>query len=1039
MSQTPHTHLCVHSQFTLLGATPTVDALVEQAVADNFTHLALTDTNALYGAVAFDRACRAANIQPIIGMTATVQPLPDTRAMREDAPGELVLLTTGPTGYRSLCRLSSLIQGSPEREQIAAHGVGWDALAAHHEGLICLSGGRRGWVERVLRNDDPDTAMRYVRRLGGIYGEQAYLALELHTEADKAIADAITDIGVRVGLPTVAVQPIYCMTKAEQPRLRLLAAIQQNCPLNDVSTNQLPDGGDSKIDLHWRTPNEIQTRFADFSDALANLGAITAQCEPALPDSSPIWPVPQLPADQSPTDVLRQKATAGLQKFYSPEAIADARQRLRHELAIITEKAYAPLFLMVADIVRYARKHDIPMSTRGSVANSLVAYCMGITTIDPLEHDLLFERFLNPERSDPPDIDLDFCSIRRDEVLNYVRDTYGADRVALVATINTLRARSALRAVGKAHGLDEPTIKQLTRLLPDRWHPDPRRRVHSAVDVMLEQVSDARQRIVVEEAFAIIGQPDHLSIHPGGVVVTPGPTTDYAPVQWTPKGFLATQFDHGDVEALGLSKVDLLGIRALTVLATAVDLVQRHYAPDFALSDIPQDDVATGDMLMQGEAIGVFQCESSGARRTLRQLNVRNVQDLAVANAFFKPGPATGGMAAAFIRRYRGVEEPAYLHPALRPILESTKGVLLFQEQVLRIAREVAGLDWSEADHLRRGMSKFRAHEMATMRERFTAGCQRAKPDGPAFSPQQANTLWEQIIAFAGYGFNQGHATAYADVSYQSAYLRAHWPAAFLAARLANWGGFHHQAIYMAEAVRLGIAVRPPHINHSQRQFTLSIDADATEQEQPILWMGLGQVRSLRKASARAIIAECKQAPFADLADLLRRVPLQKKEIAHLIQCGALDGLGDSRAAMLAEATDLQRAGNVQQMTFAFVEQATVPAENPQARLDWETHILGQPVSVHPLELIDHGQTSLTPLAQVPTLAGRQVTVAAARLPGWTGGRGYFVGDGQTFVRAIGDEKARKPKLWQALLLRGRWRGDEWGGGWFQVEVLEEH
>ncbi len=689
----------------------------------------------------------------------------------------------------------------------------------------------------------------------------------------------------------------------------------------------------------------------------------------------------------------------------------------------------------MADVVRHAREQGIPVSTRGSVANSLVAYCTGITTVDPIEHDLLFERFLNPARSTPPDIDLDFCSRRRDEVLNYVRETYGADHVALVATISTMRPKSAVRETGKAFGLDNAAISRLTRLLPGGWHPDPRRRDRRKLPDILKQVDDPTDRQVLSDAYAIVGTPHHLSIHPGGVVITPGRLTDHLPLQWTAKGFLITQFDHNDVEQIGLPKIDLLGIRALTVLADATALVRKHHDAGFTLDQIDEGDPETEQMLRQGDTVGVFQCESTGARRTLRQLKVRSVRDLAVANAFFKPGPATGGMAQAFIRRYRGEEPVHYLHPTLTPILNPTKGVLLFQEQILRVAREIAGLSWEEADHLRRGMSKFQTAEMKAMRERFVAGCLRPEPDGPGFSPTQATTLWAQVEAFAGYGFNQGHATAYADVSYRSAYIKAHWPAEFLAARLVDRGGFHHQAIYIAEAIRLGIRVRPPHINQSGRKFTLT-----RHEGIPVLWMGLGQVRDLRRTSVAQIMAQRAGRPFADLADLLRRVPLQTKEVRHLIQGGALDGLGDSRAAMLAESVELWRAGGAQQMAFSFTAEQP-PPETVEDRLRWESHLLGQPLTDHPLDVaaahVPPAGYQVVPLQNGADSAGKHCVVRAVRLPGWTGGKGFFVGDRQTYAVAIAAKGLASPTPWQPLALRGRWRVDEWGGSWLQVDGIE--
>ena len=1023
------THLHVHSHLTLLGGAAPVEALAQRAAADGLTHLALTDDHALYGAVLFNRACRAAGVQPIIGMAVRAQPLAERDLDLEDdgGPGLLTLLAVGPDGYRSLCRLSSSVQARADRVAAAAAGLSWDALKADSAGLICLSGGRQGWVERRLQAGDRAGALRYAGRLAGIYDQRAYLALELHKPGDAAIAQEIVDLGGRLGLGSVAVQPVYCLSPQDRPRLRLLAAIRENCRLADLPPRALPDGGDPAVLLHWLNPQEMAERFAAFPQALAAIDEIVAQCRPALPDGRPIWPALKLPAGQTPADALAALAAEGLHTRYGPEPAPTIAQRLQRELDAIAGHGFSPLFLVVADIVRYARRRDIPVSTRGSVANSLVAYCAGITTVDPIEHDLLFERFLNPARANPPDIDLDFCSRRRDRVLEYVRRRYGEERVALVATISTLRPKSAVRETAKAHGLSDDETERLVKMLPSGWHPDPRRRSGKTLEDVISQVNDTRLRQVLLDAAGLVGQPDHLSVHPGGMVITPGPLTDIVPVQYTAKGFLITQYDHGDVEAIGLPKLDLLGIRALTVLADAASLARRC-DPGFRLDAIPLDDPATGDLLARAETIGVFQCESTGAQRTLRQLKARAVQDLATANAFFKPGPALGGMARAFVLRYRGQAPVSYLHPALQPILGRTKGVLIFQEQILRIAVEIAGLSWQQADFLRRGMSHFGRQEMESMRVAFVQGCMRPAPDGPAFTPQQAQTLWEQVEPFAGYGFNQGHATAYADVSYRSAYLKTHFPAEFFAARLADWGGFHHPAIYVAEAQRLGIAVHPPHINHSGRKFTL----DASRRT---LWMGLGQVRDLRQASVRAIVQARREAPFSGLRNLLGRVPLHDKEALHLVQCGALDGLGANRASLLAELRDVHRAGSVQQMAFEFPIDA-VAAETPAQRLAWEQRLLGWPVSVTPLDALATPSSSVM-LAEARTQMGRAVSVAGYRLPGWTGGRGFFLSDGRTFAVAVDREGLAKPAAWQPILARGRWLRDQWGAEWLQLEEVQ--
>jgi DNA-directed DNA polymerase III PolC len=1007
-----------------------VQDMVNRAAADKLTALALTDNNALYGAVSFTKACMSAGIKPILGMAVHVAAPPGEMPPQPAVPGKLVLLATGGEGYRALCHLASFLQGG-KRQRMQNHGLSWEMLRNHHQGLICLTGGRQGWIERLLRAGRPEAAGRFISRLGGLFEEHCYLSIGPQVPDDSFARDVL-NLGGRFGLSPVALQPIYCLQPEEVPRLRLLAAINQNCRLEEVEDSSLPAMGDTAGPIHWPDAIEMKERFADYPEALANAADIASLCQPGLPDGRPIWPVLRLPDNQTPEQTLAIAARTSLVEKYGSEPDQSIRARLEKELVAIAQHGFSPLFVIVADIVRFARQEHIPVNTRGSVANSLVAYCVGITHVDPIAHDLLFERFLNPARLTLPDIDLDFCSRRRDEVLDYVRRTYGEDQVALVGTMNRLQLRSAVRESAKAYGLDNGQIKRLAAKVPHRWHPDPRRQKRWQIDEILEGLDD-KQQIVMRAASEITGQPHHLSVHPGGVILTPGPLADILPVQMAPKGFLITQYDYRDLEVIGLPKIDLLGIRALTVLADTVELIHQEHDPDFELAEIPLEDVKTGSLLSSGDTIGVFQCESAGARRTLRKLKARNIRDLAVANAFFKPGPATGGMAPAFVRRYRGEEPVRFLHPALEPILGSTQGILLFQEQILRIAWEIAGLSWTQADGLRKGMSKFQSKEMAALESAFVAGCLRPEPEGPGFNNEQAKTLWEQVSAFAGYGFNQGHATAYGDVSYRSGYLKAHYPAEFLCARLADRGGFHHPAIYMAEARRLGIAVRPPHVNKSGRSFTL------TQQMQTILWMGLGQVRDLRRNTVRAIESERNKALFVDLPDLLARVELQKKEIHHLIRCGALDGLGESRAQMLVETEQLARAGSSRQLVFDFARQATVSRETAAERLQWESHILGMPVSVHPLDLLSVEEAHV-PLRQLSQHKNQTAVVLGSRIPGWTGGKGFYLGDGDSFEmvipdpHVIGDGQERSP--WQPLRLSGRWREDEWGGGWFQAERI---
>ncbi len=1018
------THLHVHSSYSLLGGTANVEDLVNQAVLQGFKHLALTDTNALYGAVVFSKTCQKVGIQPIIGM---VIGLSAEVIEGKGGLGRLVLLASNPDGYRSLCKLSSKIQGHPERESLIRRGLKLSDLEDYRQGLICLSGGRVGWIERFLRAGDRKAAYHFAGRLAQVYDRDFYLSLEIHQEEDVSVAREIEEIGRSLGLPSAAVQPVYYLQSEDAPKLRLLAAIDHNCELSEVPDEALPNLGDPAVDLSWISTEEIVTRFSDFPNVLSNVGEIVQRCFPVLPRGDPLWPVLKLPPGLNPDQALAKAARSGLQAKFGPEVPQEVSQRLETELEAIVRHGYAPLFLVVADIVRFARQRKLPVSTRGSVANALVAYCAGITTVDPVEHDLLFERFLNPARQDLPDIDLDFCSRRRDEVLEYVRSTYGADKVALVATISTMQPRSAVRETAKAFGLDEGEISLLAKLVPRRHRRDVTR------EEVLEKVHEERHRQIISQAFEIVGLPHHLSLHPGGVVITPCPMTDIIPVQWSPKGFLITQYDHRDVEEIGLPKLDLLGIRALTVLADAAELVRAFHEPEFDIEEIPMDDARTGDLLARGETIGVFQCESFGAIRTLRQIGARAIRDLAIANAYFRPGPLIGGMGETFIRRYRSQEPVEYLHPSLETVLGNTKGVLIFQEQVLRVAREIAGLSWEQADHLRRGISKYRSQEMSDVEDQFLLGCQRPPPDGHGLTKQQAQRLWEQVIAFSGFGFNQGHATAYAAVSYRSAYMKAYWPAAFLCARLADRGGYHHPAIYMAEARRLGICIRSPHVNHSRAKFTLSWEV-LQDERAPCLWMGLDAVRDLRQSTILSVIEERERGSFQDLRDLVSRVDFQAKELIHLIQCGGLDGLGESRAALLAEANEIKRGGTERQLAFSFATVQVMP-ESAQEAMDWEMRILGYPISVHPLDLVRELPEHV-PLKELTDLEGELISTVGVRLPGWTGGYGFFFGDRETYMIAQLEKGKSQPPVWQPHILRGRWTGDGMGTFWFKVQDM---
>ncbi|HTP11692.1 MAG TPA: DNA polymerase III subunit alpha [Anaerolineae bacterium] len=891
----PFIPLRVHSQWSLLAGVPSLEEIVAHAQQLQLPTLALTDVNALYGAIEFVQRCRAAQMQPILGVDFTF-----------DTDHSLTLLAQNMTGYANLCRLVTRLQADVDRETRLMRGLSLTDLIDHTTGLIALSDGHH--AARLIDLFTPD---------------RFFLALDGTANAGRA---ALAD---QLGAPVVVAPDIRYLAADDASRFRVLTAMRTAQPLTE-----LPDW----LDYAFPSDDDLRQRFTAYPQALTNIQLIADRCCFEFPLGQYRFPTLDLPTGRSVRDELVAQTYAGAQQRYG--AIDDRLEaRLQKEIDVIDTLGYAPYFLVVADIVREARDRRVPVSPRGSASSSVVAYCLGIHDVDPIAHDLYFERFLSLERHDPPDIDLDLCSHRRDEVIAYVYRRYGADHVAMVCTYATLQPRSALREVGKVYGLSEARIGELANDLPRFWHPALRKQAHAAQEQLIEKARDPIEREVIAMSQALTNFPHHLSIHPGGIVISPGPITDLVPLQHATKGLLITQFDLKGIESLGLVKIDLLGISALTVAADCVTLIQQR-VPDFRLEKIPLDDGATAQTLSSAQTIGCFQIESGGMRFTLRELAARSVDDLIVALALYRPGPLKGGLKDAFVRRHLGQEPTEYLHPALEPILHDTYGVVLYQEQVLRIAHEVAGFTLGEADLLRRAMSKFRsAHEMERLRSGFIGGAQRVS----GLDVPTAEKLWDLLAAFAGYGFPKAHAAGYAALAYRLAYLKTHYPAEFFAARLAVWGGYYSPRVYMSEARQLGLSVQPPHINHSDESFTL----DPIERR--TLWMGLGQVRELTHSTIETIL---QQRPFTSLDDFLIRARPLQVEAVNLIKCGAMDGFGDRSVLLTRVGNEAWHGRHSPQLSLLtlLAAPATIALSLHQ-RAVWEHEILGYHVSVHPLDL----------------------------------------------------------------------------------------
>ncbi len=906
--------------------------LAQAARADGMSALGLTDHNLLTGAVEFAAACKAASIRPIIGLEINLK------------EGLVSLLATSLEGWSNLCRLSSAIALRDDPEAPCSLAV----LTSYSKDLVALS-------------SQP-------QRLRDVFQDRLYVSIRNPGEANS-----LSELAHTLSLPSVVTHPVYYLTPNQATLQRTLAAVH----LNQTITT-LPKEAAAPPDSYFISAQEIETRFKDYPEALASTLEIAERCKFDLPIGSSHMPTVPLPEGVSAAQHLRDKATQGAAKIYG-EITPAIQQRLDHELEIISKMGFEPVFLIVEDVLRFARQTGVPYSSRGSAASSLVAHCLEITSPDPLRLNLYFERFLNPARTTPPDIDLDLCSRRRDSVIQHVFDTYGVERVAMVGTINRYRPRSALSDVAKAHGLELSKVRELSNQLPHafwaRFETSADGKSVSPFGALRTAYPSQTYQTIFDEAEAILKLPRHLSMHPGGIIVAPGALTDLVPVMRSGgKGVVITQLDLDAVEALGLVKIDLLGIRGLTVLGDVAEFVHASQRDQFTdplavLDSTPADDPATAQRIEKGETIGCFQIESPGMRATLREIHARSEDDIMAALALYRPGPLSGGLKDAFVRRFKGDEKVKHIHPTLAPLLDETFGVILYQEQVLRIGHEIAGFDLAEADLLRRAMSHFDpGKRMQDLKRKFMDQAQERN----GVPSETAERIWEMMAAFAGYGFPKAHAASYAKVAWRSAWCKSYFPAEFMAAVLANWGGYYSQRVYLSEARRMDLSVRPPHINHSMNNFSVK---EVDDSQEHVLFMGLDQVKELTRQTIQRII---HLRPFTSLEDFLTRVDPRAQEARTLTEAGALSGLGTIPSILKR----LQNGGWQQNQMSLF--EWTDPGEEDwtlQQKVNAQVEILGISLDAHPLELVSEKIKGTGAISTLDAIAriGRRVTVAGVR------------------------------------------------------------
>ena len=989
-------HLHCHSEYSLLDGANRIDALIRRAQELEQPALAITDHGNMHAAWEFQEKARKAKIKPILGMEAYVAP-GDRRTKARSAPGvkpyyHLVLLARDAVGYRNLVKLSSLsyMEGFYVKPRVDR-----ELLAKYSEGIVVSSACLAGEVATHLMEGRYDEAKAAAAWYADVFRDRYFLEVQGHdSDGQHRLNELIFQLAADVNVPVVATNDAHFLRESDHDAHDVLLCIGLGKDRNDRDRMQYDRG------LYFKHAGEMRERFPDRPDVLENTLRVADEVDVAFSKKYHVPSFP-LPADVSSENELLTKlaregavaryASTERQRSGEDPLPPEVRQRLDYELSVITTTGYAGYFLIVADFIKAARDRGIPVGPgRGSAAGSLVAYALGITNVCPLKFDLLFERFLNPERVSMPDVDVDFCFERRGEVIDYVRQKYGRESVCQIVTFGTMKSRAAVKDVGRTLGFTPQETDALAKLIPNA--PNHSLTVKEAIeqipDVAKLYEGDERYRQLLDYASALEGLSRHTGVHAAGVVIAPGPVDDYVPVcTQSSKGagsgddesVVVSQYDMNCLEKAGMLKMDFLGLTTLTVIDDALKSVQSRLGTALALDDLPLDDPETYRMLRSGRTAGVFQFESPLATDVLRQMRCDRFDDLVASNALLRPGPLDSGMHLVYIRRKRGEEPVRYALPELEAILSETQGVITYQEQVMRIAQTLAGISLAEADVLRKAVGKKDAELIRQELGKFIE-----KSVARGYDKGVIGDLAGQIETFGRYGFNKSHSVAYSIISYHTAYLKAHYPADFMAALLSSSIGDTDSVVkYINEARELGIEILPPDVNESGYKFTVVGEKKVR--------FGLGAVRNVGKGAIDSILAargaanpEAPSAdgptagpkkPFADFFDLCERVDLRlcnKRVFEALIASGALDTLGGHRAQFAAaldtaisEASLKQQEAAIGQGSLfggpsspaggaaASAHKPTLPNVAPLAeaeRLTREKEILGFYISGHPLE-----------------------------------------------------------------------------------------
>ncbi len=900
-------HLHLHTHYSLLDGANRIPELVKRVKDLGMSAVAVTDHGNLYGAVEFYKECKAAGVNPVIGYEAYLAP-GDRRDKKANRHGEayshLTLLAKNTAGFKNLIKLSSIafLEGFYYNPRIDR-----EVLAAHSEGLICLSGCLAGEFNQYILKDQPQEAERLAKWFHKVFKDDFYIEIQNNgIDLQDLCTPVAADIAKKLGVPLVATADAHYLCQEDAEAHDVLFCINTG-KKRDPRKKQYPEGRIPNP-YYVRSPEDMYRLFPGYEDAVARSQQIADRVHIDIDFKKRHFPVFTPPKGLTAEGYLRKLCEEGICERYPEDRRPAARERLEHELGVICRMGFAGYFLIVWDFVRFAREKGIPCSARGSGCGAVVSYALFLSHVDPLEYDLLFERFLDPNRSEAPDIDIDFCQDRREEVIQYVKQKYGEASVAQIGTFGTLAAKAALKDVGRALDIPLERVNYLCKLVPTKGSTT----IPYSLDETLEHSPDFRReyesdptvRQWVDIARKLEGMNRNVGTHAAGVVIANGPITDYVPVQRaTRKGedgerqngevVVTTQWEMEHIEKVGLLKMDFLGLRTLTLIDNTLKLIKRTRGLDIDVQKLPLDDRKVYEMLQRGDAKGVFQFEKEGIRELLKRMKPDNIRDIVACTALYRPGPLEGGMVDEYIECKHGRRKPSYPHPIMEEVLGETYAVMVYQEQVMRILNRLGGIELSSAYACIKAISKKKSDVIAARRAEFVKG---AKERG--LTEGKAEEIFDLIVKFGGYAFNKSHSAAYAHITYHTAYLKCYYPAEFMAALLSSEiddGNKRDNLVdHIADARRMGVEVLPPDVNKGRPDFDV-VDGKIV--------FGLTAIKGLGRGAAEEIVrAREAGGPFRDLFDFCERVDtrvVQKAAIERLIHAGAMDGFGKTRRAML--------------------------------------------------------------------------------------------------------------------------------------------